>query len=52
MAYLGENVINLLPKVLPFLGFLFNEPTKNSLIGETLPNLVTLVLINLVEFEV
>jgi hypothetical protein len=42
MVYLGENVINLYPKVLPFLGYFFNEPTKSSLIGETSPYLVTL----------
>ncbi len=34
MAYLGENVIHFQPKVLPFLGYFFNEPTKSSLIGE------------------
>jgi len=27
---------------LPFWGYFFNEPTKSSLIGEKLPNLVTL----------
>jgi hypothetical protein len=32
----------LLPKVLPFLGYFFNKLTKSSLIGEKLPNLVTL----------
>jgi hypothetical protein len=30
--------------VLPFLGSFFNEPIKSSLIGEKLPNLVTLPL--------
>jgi hypothetical protein len=30
------------PKVLPFMRYFFNEPTKSSLIGEKLPNLVTL----------
>jgi hypothetical protein len=39
MAYLGENV----RRVLPFWGYLFNELSKSSLIGEKLPNLVTLV---------
>jgi hypothetical protein len=38
----GENVIKLQAKVLPFLGY-FNVPTKSSLIGEKLTNLVTLV---------
>jgi hypothetical protein len=28
----------------PFLDYFFNEPTKSSLIGEKLPNLVTLVV--------
>jgi hypothetical protein len=27
---------------LPFWGYFFNEPTKSSLIGEKLPNLVSL----------
>ncbi len=43
MAFLGDNVLNLQPKVLPFLGNFFNEPTKSSLIGDKSPNLVTLV---------
>ncbi len=45
MAYLGENVINLEPKVLPFLGYFFIEPTKSSLICEKLPNMVTLMAV-------
>jgi hypothetical protein len=34
--------MNLKPKVLPFNGNFINEPTESSLIGEKLPNLVTL----------
>jgi hypothetical protein len=40
-ACLRENIIKICS---PFLGYFFNEPTKSSLIGEKLPNLVTLVL--------
>jgi hypothetical protein len=32
---------------LPILGYFFYEPTKRSLIGEKLPNLVTLLAIPL-----
>ncbi len=49
-AYLGEKVKNLYPKVLPFLGYSFNEPTKSSLIHEKLPNLVTLVGMEWISF--
>jgi hypothetical protein len=34
--------MNLKPKILPFYGNFINEPTKSSLIGEKLTNLVTL----------
>ncbi len=47
---MGENVINLKSKALPFLGYFFNEPTKSSLIGEKLPNLVTLPVGQILEF--
>ncbi len=38
------------PKVLPFLGYFFNEPTKSGLIGEKSPNLVTLIGIAAFDF--
>jgi hypothetical protein len=50
-AYLGENVINFHPKLFPFWGYFFNEPPKSSLIGEKLPNLVTLLNILLTSFH-
>jgi hypothetical protein len=33
---------------LPFWGYFFNEPTKSSLIGEKLPNLVTLFALRII----
>ncbi len=42
-AYVGENVKKCVAQGTAIFGYFISEPTKSSLIGETSPNLVTLV---------